>query len=74
MASLAELKEAIFAGADYRAPLEKCYAELLDSYNHEHAVVFMGLLEMLDRDSRVNEILRVADLIRMPVKKCVEMS
>lgn len=71
MEGLEALKAAVCSNADTSGPLERCYAELLDDYNQVHATIFMNLLEMVDRSPRVEEMLRVMDFIRFPVKKSI---
>ena len=71
MEGLEALKTAIFCNADSSESVERCYAGLLEDYSPVHATIFITLLEMANRSPRIDEILKVIDLIRFPVKKAV---
>lgn len=73
MENLEELKKLIFAKKSVTDQIETCYADFLSDYSTCNAAIFLNLLEMLDATPRIEEILRVFDFIRFPVKKTLQI-
>ena len=69
MENLAALKDAVFAEEKPDRRLEACYADLLENYTDEKGYIFYNLLCLVRKTSRVQEMLKVVDLIRFPVKR-----
>lgn len=75
---LIALKEAILKSGSFHNELEECYLEMLAEFDFKHATLLFKLLEIaqarfqMKDDSRVEEIFKVFDLIRFPVKKVIE--
>jgi hypothetical protein len=69
MDNLLSLKEAIFNLRETNDLVLLCYNDLLDNYNPEQCCIFINLLEMLEKNEKIIEIMKVLDLIRFPVKK-----
>lgn len=75
LANLCSLKEAILQHRDFTKELEMCYSDFLDSFDAVSATIFINLLEMLPLETkRVEEILKVFDFVRFPVKKSVHIT
>lgn len=72
MENLAKLKNTVLAGRDCKEVVEACYRDFLDNFNAAEATMFLNLLEMATRTPRIEEILKVIDFVRFPVKKVVE--
>lgn len=73
MDNLELLKDCVLTGKDTADAVEACYGDFLDSYDARHATVFLNLLEMGPCSPRTQEILKVLDFVRFPVKKTVQL-
>ena len=71
MENLIKLKESILHKKDYTNEIEACYSDFLNSFDFSNATIFLNLLEMCESNRRLEEILKVFDFIRFPVKKAV---
>lgn len=71
MENLKKFKEAILHKKEYTQELESCYLDFLNSFDIQNATIFLNLLEMCDTNRRIEEILKVFDFIRFPVKKAI---
>ncbi|KAI5169194.1 hypothetical protein PAEPH01_0516 [Pancytospora epiphaga] len=69
MENLQSLKDSIFTLSNTSEAVEKCYKDFLTNFDLRHATIFMGLLDMVERTSRIEEILLVMNYLRFPVKK-----
>lgn len=69
MDNLASLKTALLSSECPDEAIEKCYADFLNQYDYTLSTILYGLLQMAEPTPRINEILKVFDLIRFPVKK-----
>lgn len=72
MENLMKLKGNTLAGRDCKEAVEACYRDFLHSFKAVEATVFLSLLEMAVKTPRIEEILKVMDFVRFPVKKFVE--
>lgn len=67
-----KLKVAVLARKDCEGAVEACYRDFLDNFDAVEATIFLNLLEMATKTPRIEEILKVIDFVRFPVKKFVE--
>jgi len=68
MENLSEFKNAILKNQSIEACLENCYRSFLNVTSLEESELFLGLLCLCKESPRVNEILKVLDLVRFPIK------
>lgn len=69
MDNLVKFKEAILQKKQYDQELQTCYEDFLTRFDSSHATIFLNLLEMCEPSERIEEIFKVFDFVRFPVKK-----
>lgn len=71
MENLIKFKEAILQKRESKQELENCYLDFLNDFNITNATIFTNLLNMCEITERIEEIYKVLDLVRFPVKKSI---
>lgn len=71
MDNLIKLKECIFRNKPSSDAIELCYKDFLDDFEPANAHIFLNLLEMTEKTPRMQEILKVFNFVKFPVKKTI---
>lgn len=69
--SFQRLKNAILCKHDISAPLEEAYADFLSEYSPQRGNILANLLKMVEPTPRIEEIQKVINFVRFPVKKSI---
>ena len=71
MENLQKFKNSIFQKNEHSEELETCFSDFLENFNLENSEILLNLIEMCDKTERIDEILKVFDFVRFPVKKTI---